>query len=116
MVMQDLATGSSSSGHGRAPTAIKQEEHFLSSPSFFFPLLSRHPTGALAMDPLPTATLAVWTAGVAPTCGLSRPLFERIMRPASSGETVGADVFREYGMHGICTSVSPTVSADFRRS
>ena len=30
------------------PLGFKQEEHFLSSPSFFFPVLSRNPTGTLA--------------------------------------------------------------------
>ena len=35
------------------PLRSKQEEHFLSSPSFFFPLLSRNPTGALAVDSAP---------------------------------------------------------------
>jgi hypothetical protein len=31
----------------------KQEEHFLPSPFSFFPLLSRNPTGTLAVDSAP---------------------------------------------------------------
>jgi hypothetical protein len=37
------------------PLRSKQDEHFLSSPSFFFPLLSRNPTGTLAVVSAPNS-------------------------------------------------------------
>ena len=65
----------------------KQEEHFLSSPSSFFPLLSRNPTGTLAGFRSQTRSLH-GNSYLLPygrqelhlTRGLSRPLFERIIQ------------------------------------
>src|ERR1039457_196373 len=48
VVIQDLATGSSPSGHGRAPTALENKRSIFCRRRLLFPLLSRNPTGTLA--------------------------------------------------------------------
>src|ERR1019366_5005770 len=73
VVIQDLAAGSSPSGHGRAPTALETRGAFSVVAVFFLPAIEQKSYGYAGGIPLPNALFTrqllpftLWTPGITP--------------------------------------------------